>query len=392
MPDPARVYFRDPSYDGQLVRSLSAAYADAADIGEVFATARRVGRPRPATWWAAWSGRADAARASARKAREAGERVSARNAALRACEYYRQAFYYLRQNPAAPRLLAAYGAHVESFEDAIDSMDCHAEQVRIPYDGVTLKGYFFAPDPSGTSRPTLLRPCGYDSTAEAAEAGWVGVPSALERGYNVLVFEGPGQGEALYRHKLYFRPDFEHVLAQVVDWLLERSDVNAKKLALIGRSFGGYLAPRGATVEHRIAALVCDPAQPTMTDRIPGGFIRRFVPFVVNMQMRFSEDRAEFFGARMACHGLSDIRAYLEELERFKMLDRASAITCPTLIIEADNDFAGGAVRSLLAAMSGAAKLVRLTKAEGADGHCAGLGQQVWEETAYGWLEDVLAF
>jgi hypothetical protein len=34
------------------------------------------------------------------------------------------------------------------------------------------------------------------------------------------VFEGPGQGEALYTQRLFLRPDFEHVLAPVLDWLL----------------------------------------------------------------------------------------------------------------------------------------------------------------------------
>jgi hypothetical protein len=53
----------------------------------------------------------------------------------------------------------------------------------------------------------------------------------------------------------------------------------------------------------------------------------------------------------------------------------------------------GGAVRHFLPQCpeSGAAKLVRLTETEGADGHCAGLGQRVWEEMVYGWLGDVLA-
>jgi hypothetical protein len=44
--------------------------------------------------------------------------------------------------------------------------------------------------------------------------------AALRRGYNVLVFDGPGQGAALYRQHLFFRFDWEKVITQVVDWLL----------------------------------------------------------------------------------------------------------------------------------------------------------------------------
>jgi hypothetical protein len=36
---------------------------------------------------------------------------------------------------------------------------------------------------------------------------------------------------------------------------------------LIGRFFAGYLAPRRATAEHRITALVCEQASPTS---VPG--------------------------------------------------------------------------------------------------------------------------
>ena len=37
--------FSDEFYDGQLERTLAAAYADAADLGEAFAVARRIHRP-----------------------------------------------------------------------------------------------------------------------------------------------------------------------------------------------------------------------------------------------------------------------------------------------------------------------------------------------------------
>lgn len=56
-----------------------------------------------------------------------------------------------------------------------------------------MKAYFFAPDDSGVARPTLLTPCGYDSTAEK---GYAYVHGALVRGYNAVSFEGPGQEAA----------------------------------------------------------------------------------------------------------------------------------------------------------------------------------------------------
>lgn len=387
MPDPARVFFKEADYDGQFVRSLTAVYAGAADLGEVFAAARRVGSPEAGRWHAAWAASGERADALGRAALAAGQRLTAQGAFLRAAEYHRQAFYFIRGELDDPRLQAAYAAHVASFRAAAALHDGPVLEVRIPYDGTTLKGYFCAPDGSGAARPTLLFPCGYDSTAEA---GWVQVPDALARGYNLLLFEGPGQGEALYTQRLYFRPDFEHVLTQVVDWTVARADVRADRIGLLGRSFGGYLAPRGATVEHRIAALVCDPAQPDMGLRVPGGFVGRIAGRAVGAEMRLSARRREFFHARMTAHGLASIEAYLAELRRFTMIEEAAAISCPTLIIESQNDFAGGGGRLLLERLTCPKQLVELTNEQGIDGHCAGLAQQVWAGVVYDWLEPLL--
>ena len=57
--------------------------------------------------------------------------------------------------------------------------------------------------------------------------------------------------------------------------------------------------------------------------------------------MRISADRAEFFGARMAGHGLDSIEKYFTELRRFTML-RTRRRSPAHLIIEAEHDSAGG--------------------------------------------------
>jgi hypothetical protein len=388
MTDPAKVLFRNASYDGQLTRTLAAAPVGSADLGEAMAAARRIGKPSGTAWYDAWSKTADQARQTAEKTRASGERVSARHGYLRASEYYRQAFYFLRSDLDGRRLQDAYRAHVDTFRSAVALMDHPAEAVRIPYDSTAVSGYLFAPDDSGEARATVIFPCGYDSTAEA---GWANVPAALERGYNALVFEGPGQGEALYTQRLFLRPDFEHVLTPVLDWLLTRPEVQPGALVLIGRSFGGYLAPRAASFEHRLTALICDPAQPDMGARIPSGLAGKIAAPVVRTQMRISTDRAEFFGARMAAHGLDSIEKYFTELRRFTMLQHAPQITCPTLVIEAEHDFAGGGGQTLIDALTVPSQLVPLTEHQGADGHCSGLGQEIWSEAVYRWLRSTLS-
>ena len=64
-----------------------------------------------------------------------------------------------------------------------------------------------------------------------------------------VIFEGPGQWGALKLNSgLVFRPDYEKPVQSVVNYLLSRSDVDEDKIAIIGYSMGGYLAPRAAQV------------------------------------------------------------------------------------------------------------------------------------------------
>jgi alpha-beta hydrolase superfamily lysophospholipase len=88
----------------------------------------------------------------------------------------------------------------------------------------------------------ILHIGGYDGTAEElyASAG-----PALERGYAFAAVDGPGQGSVLYDQRVPMRPDWEHVLPRMVDTLITWPEVDAAKIVLVGRSFGGSLAPRG---------------------------------------------------------------------------------------------------------------------------------------------------
>jgi pimeloyl-ACP methyl ester carboxylesterase len=42
----------------------------------------------------------------------------------------------------------------------------------------------------------------------------------------------------------------------IIDYLQTRPDVDTSRIALVGESFGGVLAPRAATKEHRLAAVL----------------------------------------------------------------------------------------------------------------------------------------
>jgi pimeloyl-ACP methyl ester carboxylesterase len=98
---------------------------------------------------------------------------------------------------------------------------------------------------------------GGDSTNEEM-VHWLGF-AAQARGWNCLVFEGPGQWSAMQLNPgLYMRPDYEVPVKAAVDFLLQRADVDPDKIALFGPSLGAILAARAAAFEKRIKAVICD--------------------------------------------------------------------------------------------------------------------------------------
>ena len=172
---------------------------------------------------------------------------------LRAAEYFRQAFFFHRDNLDGDQLRSAYASSVNAFRDALPLLDHHAEVLS---DG--LSGYFFAPSDADGPRPTILHIGGYDGTAEEL---FDAVAPAIERGFAFAAADGPGQGSMLYDQRVPMRPDWEAVVPGMVDRLIEHPGVDGNRIVLVGRSFGGLIAPRGASGEPRLAAMVVDPGQ-----------------------------------------------------------------------------------------------------------------------------------
>ena len=247
--------FDDESFSFEALRAAGYASGSGADLGEVLVTCANIPDGDEEAWCREWGALADRIRGTGLAALSAGHRISARDALLRASNYYRTAEFYRRSDPdndAESARLA--GLSRETFAAAAELLDVPARRVAIPYEDTTLPGYLFRADDSGTARPTLVYHGGFDSTLE--ESYFAIARGALERGYNVLAFDGPGQATTRRLQGLVFRPDWEKVVTPVIDYAAALPEVDERRMVLMGTSFGGYLAARAAAFEHRIAALV----------------------------------------------------------------------------------------------------------------------------------------
>src|SRR5262249_29640170 len=171
-------------------------------------------------------------------------------------------------------LVAAWRRCREAFRAAIPTLPFAIEPVQIPWrHDIPLEGYVLRAA-QGPAAPTVLMPCGYDSPVE--EFYTLGGFEAALRGFNVVAFSGPGQAEMLHERGIPFGPDFESVVGPVIDFVERTAENDGRldptRIALVGRSFGGYLAPRAAAHEPRIGALAADPAQTDLAALVANRF------------------------------------------------------------------------------------------------------------------------
>jgi hypothetical protein len=224
------------NFDYQLARGmLAGAYGDGGAVGESYSTARRIKDKDIESWTVEWTATADRIEGIAAKCLSGGHIVSAREAFLRASVYWRTGFFYLETKD--PRQFEMYQRHRSCFRQAAKLFDPQIEPVSIPYEnGKTLPGYFMRAAADGVPRPTVMILGGGDSTCEEMY-DFGGGAAAVRRGYNALLWEGPGQVGAFAADKtLTYRPDYEVPTRYAVDYVLSRTDVDRKRLALAGNS------------------------------------------------------------------------------------------------------------------------------------------------------------
>jgi alpha-beta hydrolase superfamily lysophospholipase len=229
--------------------------------------------------------------------------------------------------------------------------------------------------------------------------------AASRRGYHCLLFDGPGQGEMLYEHGLPLRPDWETVIAAVVDFAVAQRNVDPERIALSGWSLGGHLAPRGASGEPRISALIADPATWSIA-----GDIRDFVIYKLNVPREVAAHLGDLEETTIQTldalirkdrdlnwkivkrgfwvHGVADLRSYLRSAEQFTMDGRSELIRCPTLLTMAENDSLGARAPSFYEALQCPKTLLRFTAAEGAGDHCEMQNRSLLNRRTLDWLDE----
>jgi 2,6-dihydroxypseudooxynicotine hydrolase len=304
-------------------------------------------------WCRAWSARAAMHEQMGRDALGKKKFLSAGEHLQRAGVYYHFAKFVFVHDIA--QMKAAHMKAVECRNLALPHLEPPGERVEIPFEGKKLVGILRKPaahlpekwppvsrlrealgkifrwarcfggrsqvrsgdaqtEDSIARPPVMIMAVGLDSTKEETEAY---ERPFLQRGVAILVFDGPGQGEAEY--DMPIRGNYETAVKAVCDYIETRKDLDASRIGLWGVSLGGYYAPRAAAFEQRVKACIALAGPYDMGDAWAG----------------LPDHTREAFRVRSHCKTQDEARKNAATLT---LKGVAQNITCPLFIVTGKQD------------------------------------------------------
>lgn len=396
-----KVNYKDKTVGGfnyEFLRGISLEYAGAAEYGECMETISNIKDGDFHSWISEWAATADRVLKYAEKALNENDKTTARDAFLRASNYYRMAVFYAHHTD--PRHTELWKHSKECFHKMIQLMDNPIETVEIDFEDAKLPAYFISGGEG--KRPTLIAIGGFDSTMEEVYC-WIGA-KAREYGYHCLIFEGPGQWGALkINPDLIFRPDYEKPVQSVVDYLLSREDVDGDKLAIIGYSMGGYLAPRAMQGEQRIKAciantLVVDPSESARAG-LKGITNPQIIDTMFGLLMHTNAPIRWAYQHSQWVLGIDKPHEWIEAYDPYTLLGFEDNFKNPMLFLFSEDDIIDAAAPStkivtnlleFINSLNCDRTLHLFSREEGASSHCQMGGLSYAHAVIFKWLDHVL--
>lgn len=316
------------------------------------------------------------------------ERAEAEGRLRQATSYLRLAEFFTPKRAAAG--VPIYRRYRLLFDRAF--ADSGAVRHEVPYAGAALPAYRLAAIGS-VSRGTVLLHGGFDSLIEEFYVIWERIAAG---GFDVIAFEGPGQGGARALGGLLFDHDWEKPVAAVLDHF------GVERAALVGISMGGYWALRAAGREPRIDRVVSWPPVYDWLYQLPAPVravarrmlrLRRFMNWSIRLRARL------FPVLRHAVEQtlyLVDGREPMQVADWFLGMNAlhlgSERVTQDVLICCGEHDaFQPPVLARLQAAALTAARSVQVrtfTAAEQADSHCQMGNLDLASRVVATWLRD----
>jgi pimeloyl-ACP methyl ester carboxylesterase len=200
---------------------------------------------------------------------------------------------------AKQRALVAFREYCKLLEPAIDV-------VRIPFEGKEIVAYLRLPE-GVRPAPVVFGISGLDSRKEDVVAHTDGY---LKHGLGIIAVDMPGTGEAPITAA---RADSDRMLSAVIDYLQTRTDVDAKRIVVQGRSFSGHWAAKLASPERaRVLGCVVHG----------GGVHKSFQRAWAEPALKTGESLYDYLEARRGMVGATDAEDLYRKLAGFSLVEQ----------------------------------------------------------------------
>lgn len=160
---------------------------------------------------------------------------------MNAAFYYRASEFYTKSNDSEKNIL--YNKFIELFYKAFENDEIEKHQV--PYENAFLSSIRIPP--SGTKKGTIIIHGGFDSFIEEFYSM---MKYFSNLGFEVIGFEGPGQGATLRKYDIPITIEWEKPTKAILDYF------HVEDATLIGLSMGGWLCLRASAFENRIKRVI----------------------------------------------------------------------------------------------------------------------------------------
>jgi hypothetical protein len=248
---------------------------------------------------------------------------------------------------------------------------------RIPYETGFLTAYRFTPE---TPKGTVVVFGGYDSYIEEFFPMLMAVKDS---GYDVVCFEGPGQGAPLEESHLPMINEWEKPVKTVLDYF------HLEDVTLMGVSLGGYLVIRAAAYEKRVTRVVADDAVSDFYHALYHGIdpaLRRGIDTMIETGKKntfnalfekiMGQNLLVTWAVKQGMHitGTATPFDYIKVIKSFVTADISPLLTQDVLLLAGQNDHYipvsqfYDQIRSLTNVRSLTARL--FTRSESAQNHC----------------------
>ena len=319
--------------------------------------------------------------ALALQSRDRRQNISAREGFLRASNYFRTAEFFLRDHPATdPEVADPSGKSGEVFSMAAKLFDAPVEAGAHP----DLTPPCRAICSSSTIRERRGQPSCYNSGFDSDIGGVLlryrlgGAAARIQRVGLRKARPGCGTTQAGLGLSARLGSRGHPGSGLRGDPRRGRPDPHGA----VGYSLGGYWVARAAAFEHRVAALVLDDGIYDFHDAFARAmplFLMQWIndkrddiaePVLAVMMSASSQVRWGLQNGMWAM-GADSAAEYLRMTTSYTLDGVADQITCPTLIMDADNDqFLKGQPEQVHQKLSAPTTLITLREADGAGEHC----------------------